>query len=167
MVKEKIEENGENSTKNWFKEFSTFIQDTSHVHTFRKDTKPKEFKKVVENLYKSIESTVVVKNVKTDPDVSVHFKCMQQENPEESLVGSCQNVKKRDVISFQAVLQLKNGNFCSPNNSKKVEIELQNANDKLVLDISCEECVCPEIKDESNSTKCSYQGNLICGGCNC
>ena len=49
-----------------------------------------------------------------------------------------------------------------------MKIELQDgfADDKLTLDVSCEDCK-EQCSEELNSNKCMGRGDLVCGGCHC
>ena len=52
----------------------------------------------------------------------------------------------------------------------KIELRDGFADDKLTLDVSCEDCEeqCSGTNlNEPNSNKCNSQGDLVCGGCHC
>ena len=77
---------------------------------------------------------------------------------------------KWEYIRWLTNLYKVNEKFCSEkqtNKNAKVKIELQDSNDKLTLDVSCEDCEDQCSGKELNSNKCNRKGDLVCGGCNC
>ena len=82
------------------------------------------------------------------------------------------NSVKWEYLLWLTNLYKVNEKFClekQTNKNAKVNIKLQDgfANDKLTLDVSCEDCKGQCSDDEPNSIKCNRQGNLVCGGCHC
>ena len=82
---------------------------------------------------------------------------------------------KWEYILWLTNLYKVNEKFClekQTNKNAKVKIELRDgfADDKLTLDVSCEDCEeqCSGTNlNEPNSNKCNSQGDLVCGGCHC
>ena len=78
---------------------------------------------------------------------------------------------KWEYIRWLTNLYKVNEKFClekQRNKNAKVKIELQDgfADDKLTLDVSCEDCK-GQCSEELNSNKCNGRGDLVCGGCHC
>ena len=76
---------------------------------------------------------------------------------------------KWECILWLTNLYIVNEKFClekQTNKNAKVKIELQDADDKLTLDVSCEDCR-EQCIEELNSNKCNSRGDLVCGGCHC
>ena len=78
---------------------------------------------------------------------------------------------KWEYIRWLTNLYKVNKKFClekQTNKNAKVKIELQDgfADDKLTLDVSCEDCK-GQCSEELNSNKCNGRGDLVCGGCHC
>lgn len=88
------------------------------------------------------------------------------------MLNPFKDLTKMRILLWLTNLYKVNEKFCSEkqtNKNAKVNIELQDgfANDKLTLDVSCEDCKDQCSNNEPNSNKCNRKGNLVCGGCHC
>ena len=79
----------------------------------------------------------------------------------------CNDVLEKQIINYEAAITVDENECLNKNDWTEIKFELNGfPNDKLLVQVKCEECVCKEDLVE-NATQCSGQGDLICGGCQC
>ncbi|KAJ8920767.1 hypothetical protein NQ315_004907 [Exocentrus adspersus] len=119
---------------------------------------------VVKNYNKIVQSVTLKSNATDDVDVKISANC------QNSKPNGCGDVHVGEVINFTATVQLRE--CLGANNTRKIiSIKPEALHESLIieLDTLCDcPCSSPSHKSyTSNSAKCTYTGDLVCGVCKC
>ena len=147
----------------WYKHLSKFVQETDN---FVKLSKITNFAKEISKQYKKLKSTVKVtsSNSRNVGNVEVKLESDCKVKTEQDNIHICSNVEEAKTLNFEATIMV-DKNFCKKDLSTSIDIKLEGTQNKMVLNIECEQCQCGQT--EMNSETCKRQGDLICGGCQC
>ncbi len=147
--------------REWFENVSSFLQGVPIVANLEKQEK---FGKTITDEYKKLQGVLQIRADSGRNDISTRLSADCPKQDQKTNIFVCKNVIQGQIIDYSADIKT-SYEFCEGQSQGDVQISLVGAKDKLNIQVECESCQCDD--KETDSGKCSSNGDFHCDHCQC